>query len=340
MNHSRVFVTGAYGFLGQHLVRALCEYEDIDVYQARHSTLPSFGCNLLVPEHIDNVFSNSGPLDYVFHLAGYNGGIAFNAKEPARIFADNTIMALNVMEACRRHKVKKVVSVVASCAYPAMTQKFYDNAWPTGQEACTEEPREICPEYDFLEGPPHDSVACHGYAKRNLQLASAFYRKQYGLNAVCACPTTLYGPGDSFDPERTKVMGAMVKRFVDAADDKAPTVSVWGSGNPMREFLYVTDAAKLLIETMLHYDDSELPLNLGTGQEVSIMGLAALVADAAGFEGTISFDNSKPDGQYRKRLDTARMNLALPPMEFTSLNEGIRQTVQYYRETKHARLAG
>ncbi len=317
-NGKRVLVTGASGFLGKHLVGHLRSQE------ARVLTPPTDLCS---PGAAMSMIDNHGPLDCVFHLAGYNGGIEFNRRFPADVFYRNTVMGLNVLEACKAHGVKRVVSVVASCAYGEFewvsTGSFGDSY---------ECHKQIMTEKDFLDGQPHDSVACHGYAKRNLQLASKFYREQYGLDAVCVCPTTLYGPGDSLDPQRTKVLGAMVKRFVEATRDNLPSVTCWGSGTPLREFLYVEDAAKLIARSALVYDDSSLPLNLGTGQEHSIENLARATASLAGYTGTIHWDTSKPDGQHRKRLDLTRMQQYLPDFLPTSLPHGLQLTVDWARE--------
>lgn len=269
-----------------------------------------------------------GDINLVFHIAGHNGGLAFNQDFPADIFVRNTQMGMNVLDACRRFKVEKVVSVVASCAYP----EFKLRCVLANATSCTREPHEVMAEWDFLLGEPHDSVACHGYAKRNLQLASSFMKKQYGLNAVCVCPTTLYGPGDSFDPQRTKILGGMVKRFVDAKRNQLTNVTCWGSGEPKREFLYVHDCASLLVKCMEKYGDSDHPLNLGTGQEYSVKEVAETVARCVGYTGKIWWDTSKPDGQLRKRLDLTKMHKVLGEFPFTPFEKGVAETVRAYRD--------
>jgi GDP-L-fucose synthase len=319
LRDARVLVTGGTGFLGKHLCRAL------DKVGSMTQSVGS-GLDLTWGPCVNQVFRRARP-DYVFHLAGWNGGISFNENFPSDIFFRNTLMGLNVLEACRTFGVKKVVSVVASCAYgDDKDTKHLEmfNCRGTKESGILEEE-------DFLSCRPNPSVACHGYAKRNLQLASSYYRQQYGLLAVCDCPTTLYGPGDSYDPNRTKVMGGMVKRFCDAVAKGEQEVTCWGSGRPLREFLYVEDAAKLLVETMLRYDDSDLPLNLGTGQELSVKEVAETVAAAAGYAGSIRWDTSKPDGQMRKRLDTTRMEAILPTFTFTPLRVGVDRAVEDYR---------
>lgn len=310
----KILVTGATGFLGKHLVAKLKEDPTNNVY-----ALPP-SCQ--IPGGLENYknaqyFLRFYEPDYVYHLAGYNGSIKTNLDFPADIFYRNTLMGLNVLRACAEWKVKKVVSVVASCSYS-------DETFDDGEPGVMREPW-------FLDGRPHESVACHGFAKRNLQIASEFYHTQYGLNAVCACPTTLYGPGDRFDPERSKVMGGLIRKFVQAADSGQDKVELWGTGVAQREFLFVRDAAELLIRTMQHYDKPWLPINLGTGQEYTIRELAEWIAKLAGFKGSIEWDPSYPDGQLRKRLCTRLMRKHLGFFVPTPIEQGILETIQYFR---------
>jgi GDP-L-fucose synthase len=330
MSKQTVLVTGGSGFLGRHVVQKLRENPDLRVAAIGQTSriekgISVIGCDLTNPGEVDRLFRVLSP-GYVYHLAGYNGGIEFNRLNPARIFHDNTLMALNILEACKNHKVTKLLSVVASCAYPSLTLNIDGELVE----------REFLFQNNFLDGEPHPSVACHAYAKRNLYLASRFYREQHNLNAICVCPTTLYGPGDSFDPQRTKVMAALVKRFVDAADEGLPSVTCWGTGNAWREFLYVADAADCLVYAMDHYNHPEL-LNLGTGQELLLKSLVRLVARIAGFSGEIYWDHEKPTGQIRKCLvSNVFANRAFLPLE-----QGIEKTVAYYRNYKlgHERAA-
>lgn len=324
-----MLVTGGSGFLGRLLVGELTRLGAL-AWGVGHQW------DLTDPTRAEDLVMAARP-DYVFHLAGYNGGIAFNLARPAEIFRRNTLMALNLFDAlARKSLVKKVLSVVASCAYDDVTACFDpDLGIPFGslRELRESDHGVLREEEDFLAGAPHESVAGHGYAKRNLQLASGFYAKQYGLDAVCVCPTTLYGPGDSWDPARTKLVGALVRRFADAADAGDPAVTCWGSGRPLREFLYAPDCARLLPEVLLRYGDNDLPLNLGTGQERTVAELAAEVAGAAGYCGRTLWDRGMPDGQLRKRLDTTRL-ASLLTFEPTPLREGLRRTVADYRRAR------
>lgn len=314
-------MTGAGGFLGRHLVRRLRDGDArVLALLGKNVGRLSSGlgpeewlADLREPEQAASVFRRFGPFDVVFHLAGHNGGIAFNGRFPADVFRDNTLMAVNVVEACGRNKVRRVVSVVASCAYEA----------PAG----------VCYEERFLQGNPPPSTDCHGYAKRALYLASRFYRRQYGLDAVCVCPTTLYGPGDCYDAERTKVVGGMVRRFVEARRAGLEEVSVWGTGRPLRELLYVEDAARLVAESAAaDFGGSDLVNLCGPG-EVRVAELAVMAADAAGYQGRIAFDASRPDGKYRKALDARRMGQLFPDTSWMlPLPEGLRRTVADYEE--------
>ncbi len=315
----RVLVAGGTGMIGRAIYRLLGEKNEL-----QH--LYSFGsqrADLRDPLQAMEVVNCFQP-DLVFNLAGWNGGIRQNALTPGRIFHDNTLIALNLLEACRRHSVTKVVSTVTSCAYPflEMETNWGDFSWVD---------KEVMDEKSFLEGPPHESVACHGYARRNFQLASMFYQKQYGLNAVCVCPPTIYGPGDRYDPQRSKVMAGLIQKIVKATEDGDDEVVLWGTGKPLREFMYVDDCATLLCSVMESYNDSSLILNIGTGHELSIAELAGRIAAIADFDGRIKFDTTKPDGQYRKRLDLTRMREILGDFEPTPLDEGIRLAVADYK---------
>ena len=320
LRDKKILVTGFGGFLGQHVQEYLNNQSADVICAADFTNLLTSGCkniDLLDINLVKKIFQTIQP-EIVLHLAGYNGGINFNIENPADIFFRNTIMGLNVLEAAKQHKIKKVVSITASCGYPCLKPlKDCEN--------------EIMYEEDYLDGPPHDSVAPHAYAKRNLQLASKFYNQQYGLNAVCLCPTTLYGPGDTYDLSRTKVMGALIKKIVDAKERNAPEIEMYGSGSARREFIYVKDAAQLICEASLKYNDSKEPLNIGSGQEISIKELVDLICSIIGYNGHILWDKTKPDGQLRKLLDSSKMRAVLGKYQFTSLEDGIKATIEDYK---------
>jgi GDP-L-fucose synthase len=295
-----VLVTGGRGFIGKHLTNQL------EARGAKIIDTSAFGDLLkLDPRSIKE------EVDIVIHLAGYNGGIAFNQSWPFDIFSVNSRLALCAVELALHCKAKTFVGVLTSCGYP-----------PDHGSDITED--------TYLEGRPHFTISSHGYAKRNLLIACQFAQAQYGLNAICLCPNTVYGPGDCLDPTRTKVMMAMIKRFVDARRNNLHKVSCWGTGAPVREFIFVKDLAYLIAEATLCYRNPEKPLNLSTGQSISVMELAKTVARQCGYSGDISWDASKPDGQSSKILNSTQMRQLFPNFRETPLVEGISQTIDWY----------
>ncbi len=303
-------VTGGTGFLGKHICELL-RWHGADVIALSHHRRGGEQVNLLNTTSVWNTFGRH-QFDYVIHAAGYNGGIAFNMAYPYGIFANNTEMAINVINACIAHRVNKLVSLVTSCGYPDVH--------------CI---NENMTEDLYLHGVVNDTVACHGYAKRNLVLASKYAKQQEGLNAITVCPTTLYGPHDNFSEKKSKVMGGLIRRFMKAAQEKATEVTCWGTGAAMREFMYVRDAANYVILALQKYEDSERPLNIGSGQELTVKELAEKVAKAVKYYGAIRWDTSKPDGQARKRLSRKRQLEILGELPLTPLDAGIENTVNW-----------
>ncbi len=304
---SKIYISGGHGFLGRALFA--------------HLTGGTQDHQVLLDDHYrvdftekDDVFRLLDCLqpDYIYHLAGYNGGIDMNVARPFDIFSKNTQMAVNLMECATIFKPKKMVCVVASCAYPC---EFGDQLF----------------EQSFLMGSPHETVAGHGYAKRNLQLACKFARKQHNLNAVCVCPTTLYGNHLTSEAPKMKVVDSLFHRLLTAKQKGDTEFTLWGTGRPMREVLYVDDAAKLLALAMERYDCSDKPLNLGTGQEYSIDVITKKICDVIGYHPIIKYDSTKPDGQFRKRLDLERMQATLGQVEFTPFEEGLSKTYDRFR---------
>lgn len=265
----------------------------------------------------------SGRPDYVINLAGFNGGVGFGASHAFDIFDINTLIPLEILSAAAvRYHPKKILMPIASCAYPVLDR---EEPW-----------LDPIPEESLFRDEPHPSVMAHAYAKRNVQLACQFAHQQFGLAAVTVCPPTLFGPRDRYSPERSKIMAGMVRRFADAADENVPEVTCWGSGTPLREYLFVKDAAHLLLQALLVYEDSSLPLNIGCGEEHTIFQTAKLVAEVANYRGKINWDTTKPDGQYRKRLDLTRMHQILGRQAVTPFREALAETVAAYRRDRDA----
>jgi GDP-L-fucose synthase len=298
-----VLVTGGAGFLGRHLV------EQLRGRGARVAAPASREVDLTRPEAARALFAASRP-EVVFHAAADVGGIGYNRIAPADIFRNNLLMAVHVLEAARRHPVRKLVMIGSACAYPGHVAG-------------------LMAEEQFEAGPMHESVEMYGFSKRAMYLGAKAYRQQYGLPSVFLILTNLYGPYDKYDPGESHVVAALVRKFVEARHEGSPEVVCWGTGRPTREFMYVTDCAAAILRAAERYDDP-LPLNIGTGIGTTIRELAETLKAVTGFSGSIGWDATMPDGAMCKVLDIRRMRAALQPEPPTPLNEGLAKTVDWY----------
>lgn len=302
---SKLLITGGNGFLGQH-VRSVAPI-DWEVLTPTRDDL-----DLEYYEWIADYFCEHRP-DFVIHCAGYNGGIDFNKKYPADILDRNTGMAINLYKCAQVFKVKKMVSVITSCAYP--------------------DGPHVLKEDTLWDGLPNDTIRGHGIAKRMLQALAEQYNKQYGCNFVCAAITNLYGIGDTFNLGRTKVVGAIIRKVVEAYQFNQPYIECWGTGAPLREFMYVRDAAHALMSTLHHYNDYTKPLNIGSNVEISIKELVDLIVKLVGYEGEVRWLKDRGDGQMRKLLDSSTMR-DLFDTYITPLEDGLKKTIDWYIANK------
>jgi GDP-L-fucose synthase len=309
---NRVLVTGGAGFLGSQLVTRLRE-QGLDPFVVR-----SRDFDLTVPADVERLFAETRP-ELVFHLAAEVGGIGANRANPGRFWYANLVMGTNVLEQSRLAQVEKLVLVGTICSYPKLA--------PTPFR-----------EEDLWNGYPEETNAPYGVAKKALLVGAQAYREQYALNSIFLLPVNLYGPGDSIDLAASHVIPALIRKMVEAKDRGESGVVLWGDGSPTREFLYVEDCAEALVLAAEHYDGAE-PVNVGTGQEISIRELASLVADVTGFDGEIVWDTSKPNGQPRRRLDVSRAEELFGFNARTSLREGLERTVAWYRSAAPAQIA-
>lgn len=275
----RIYVAGHEGMVGQALVRRLGN-EDCEIVTAPRSL------DLREQAEVRRWFSKERP-DAVILAAAKVGGILANSEHPGEFLYDNLAIAANVIEAARVHDTGKLLSLGSSCIYP----KHADQ--PIAEEA-------------LLTGPLEPTNEAYAIAKiAGLKLAAS-YRRQYGCDFISAMPTNLYGPGDNFDPASSHVIPALIRRFHEAKRSGAETVTIWGSGTPLREFMHVDDLADACVFLMANYS-GEAHINVGSGEEISIRDLAALVAETVGYEGTIECDPGKPDGTPRKLMDSSRL---------------------------------
>jgi len=306
-----VRVTGGTGFLGRHVTGRLHELgADVTAFGSAEHDLrdPGAATRALAGAEI------------VFHLAARVGGIGFNRRNHAVLARDNLLIGTNVYEASRLGDVGKLVSACSVCAYPG------DAPVPFRED-------------DVWSGYPEVSNAPYGLAKRMLLVLSDAYRGQYGLDSCAPILTNLYGPGDNYDLEDSHVVAAMIRKFTEAVATGERRVVLWGTGEPTREFLHADDAARGLILAAERLDDSE-PVNLGTGVATRIRDLALTIAAAAGFDGDVVWDATRPDGQRERRLDVSRARERFGFEAEVGLADGLAETVLAYRRDEQGTGAG
>jgi GDP-L-fucose synthase len=303
--HARtVIVTGGTGFFGSYVVRELERAGATVVPVGRASY------DLLVASEIVRMLEEHEP-DALVHLAGTVGGIGANEREPGRFLYENALMGLQVLDQSRVHGVEKALVIGTVCSYPS------EAPVPFREE-------------DIWHGFPEETNAPYGVAKRLLLTQAQAYREQYGMNAIYLIPANLYGPGDNFDLADGHVIPAMIHRFVEARASGTDRVALWGDGSPTREFLHVADAARACRLALERYDGAE-PVNVGSGQEISIRDLARRVAESVGFEGEIVWDAAKPNGQRRRKLDVSRAKRLFGFEAEVDLAAGLAETVEWYQ---------
>lgn len=308
LKNSKVLLTGGDGFLGKHVYRELISRG----FNKKNITVPHIEeHDLRKREECIKVTKNA---DIVIHLAGNVGGIGKNVDIPATLFYDNAIMGIELIEAARVNKIKKFVCIGTICAYPNLTPVPFR-------------------EKDLWNGYPEKTNAPYGLAKKMLLVQLQAYRKQYGFNGIYLLPVNLYGPGDNFNPKSSHVIPALIKKIYDAIERNENEVVVWGTGKASREFLFVKDAAKGIVDATIKYNKEE-PINLGAGFEITIKQLVSLIAKIMNYDGKIIWDKSKPDGQPRRKLSTIKARNEFGFVSKTKFRKGLQETIEWYKSTR------
>jgi GDP-L-fucose synthase len=302
----RLVVTGGAGFLGRAVCERLERLNPAALVVPRRAT-----CDLRDREAVRRLMREARP-EVVLHLAAVVGGIGANRLHPGQFFYENAIMGVQLMEEARLAGVEKFVNLGTICAYPKHTPVPFR-------------------EEDLWNGYPEETNAPYGLAKKMLLVQAQAYRQEYGFNAITLLPVNLYGPRDNFDLESSHVIPALIRKAVEARDAGAKELAVWGTGSASREFLYVRDAAEAVVLATEKYDKPD-PVNLGSGQEITIRALAEMVCDLCGFKGTLRWDATKPDGQPRRCLDTQRATREFGFTARTPFRDGLIQTIAWYEK--------
>ena len=298
----KILLVGSGGFLGNHVKTILNnEYDTFEITGKKQIDITKY-------DKLDKYLSNLKP-DIVINCAAFVGGISYGYKYPARMLYENSTMAINLYRASQKNKVKKLINPISNCAYPRNLTTYKEE--------------------NFFDGPPDDSVYNYGIAKRLfVQLGKSFYQEK-NFSSVNVVVSNMYGTNDHFDIERSHALGAIIKKVHDAKINNYKEVELWGTGKPIREWLYVDDGAKALIKS-INLESGHHFFNVGVEKGISILELAEIIKDKIGWDGKFVLDTSKPDGVLEKKVDGTRGEEKLNWKPETSLIDGIQTTVNWY----------
>lgn len=298
-----ILVTGSTGFLGKRVCRLLDEKQ----LTYRRTSL-SEGLDLRDRDRTIAFFREAEP-SHVLNCAAYVGGIQFGYKHPAELFHNNLLMTLNLLEAASANKVKRVVNPISNCAYPGEATLFKED--------------------EFWNGPLHESVMVYGFVRKASWVGSWAYARQYGLDTINLILSNMYGPEDHFEEERSHALGALIMKIVRAKQENRPRVVIWGSGTPVREWLHVDDGAEAMVRA-LNVNPCDDPINIGVGKGISILEMAKLIKQIAGYEGELVLDPLKPDGAPYKTVDGDRGRQHFKWQPSRNFSQGIAEAVEWY----------
>lgn len=314
LSKKRIMVTGGSGFLGRFVINELLKRKVAakNIFAPKHQEY-----DLTNPSKVKKAYQDFKP-QIVIHLAGKVGGIEVNRQNPGAFFYENLLMGIQLIEQARLFDIEKFVCLGTVCSYPKFTPVPFQ-------------------EESLWDGYPEETNAPYGLAKKALLTQLQAYRQQYGFNGIYLIPVNLYGPFDHFDLLSAHVIPALIKKFFEAKKGKRDEVIVWGTGKPTREFLYVEDAAQAIVLATEKYNKAE-PVNLGTGQEISIANLTKLIAKIVRFKRKIIFDTQKPDGQPRRRLNTEKATEEFGFTAKTTLAIGLAKTIKWYQKLNDLKI--
>jgi GDP-L-fucose synthase len=298
-----VAVAGGFGFLGQNIVNILTEHSYTVIPFSRRS-----GIDIRDRKAVSAYLKDVKP-DIVINSAAHVGGIAYNELKPVQVYADNLLIGYNLLTAAYDAGTQKFVNIMPNCTYPGVAEIYSEEAW--------------------WNGPMHNTVLTYGMPRKALWVHAWALQKKVGFNSIHLILPNLYGPNDHFDPIRSHALGALIQKIVSAYREQHSRVEIWGTGNPIREWGYVKDAAEGIVCAMEHYDDISI-LNIGSGIGYTIKAIAEMIKDAVGWKGDFLYNTARPDGAPRKILDVSKMKRVLKWEPSTPLPEGIQHTVEWY----------
>lgn len=304
-----ILVTGATGFLGKRVCRQLDEEK-----MPYEKTSLSMGVDLRDENETIKLFEKVKP-EYVLHCASYVGGIQFGFKHMGEMYRNGLLMQVNLFEACKRFNVRRLVNPISNCAYPGDATVFKEK--------------------EFWDGPLHESVLVYGMVRKMSYIGAVAYSKQYELDTINLILSNMYGPEDHFDEERSHALGALIKKIVDAKEKNLPSVSVWGTGKPVREWLHVDDGAKAMIKAMNIKSYVE-PVNIGVLKGISIKEMAEMIKNIAEYRGELIFDTTKADGAPYKTVDGAIGRELFNWSPEVDFEKGVKETIEWYIKNKEA----